>query len=126
MGGENVSAAEVESYLVSHPAVQIAQVDSAPDRRYVEVPAAFVQLRAGSSASERELIEYCVGQISTFKVPRYVRFMEDWPMSGTKIQKYRLREQITAELAAAGIEEAPKIVGGARPHGSTSSPTAAA
>ena len=71
-------------------------------------------------------MDHCLGPIATFKVPRYVRFVDDWPMSGTKIQKHKLREQIAAELAEAGVTEAPKIVGGARPHGSTSSPTAAA
>jgi fatty-acyl-CoA synthase len=115
VGGENVGAAEIESYLLSHPAVQIAQVVGAPDRRYVEVPAAFVQLAPGASVSELELIEYCVGQISTFKVPRYVRFVEKWPMSGTKIQKFKLRDSIARELAEAGIEEAPKIVNLATP-----------
>ena len=60
-------------------------------------------------ATEDELIGYCHGAIATYKVPRYVRFTDEWPMSGTKIQKFRLREQITAELDAAGIAEAPKL-----------------
>ena len=59
-----------------------------------------MQLRAGASATEEELIDFCRGQIATFKVPRYVRFVDEWPMSGTKIQKFRLRERITSELAA--------------------------
>lgn len=109
VGGENVAAAEVESFLLSHEAVEIVQVVSAPDARYVEVPAAFVQLKAGAEVSERELIAFCRGQIATFKVPRYVRFVEEWPMSGTKIQKFRLRERIAAELEQAGITEAPKL-----------------
>lgn len=109
VGGENVAAAEVESFLMTHPAVDIVQVVAAPDARYVEVPAAFVQLRPGATCSEDELINHCIGQIATFKVPRYVRFVEDWPMSGTKIQKFRLRERIAGELAEAGISEAPKI-----------------
>jgi fatty-acyl-CoA synthase len=109
VGGENVAAVEVETFLLTHPAVAIAQVVAAPDARYVEVPAAFVQLRAGETCSERELIDHCIGRIATFKVPRYVRFVEEWPMSGTKIQKFRLREWIAEELARAGITEAPKI-----------------
>ena len=56
-----------------------------------------------------ELIDHCLGAIATFKVPRYVRFVTGWPMSGTKIQKFRLREQISAELDAAGIAEAPPV-----------------
>ena len=109
VGGENVAAAEIEAYLVTHPAVEIVQVVGAPDARYLEVAAAFVQLCAGASVTEQELIDYCRGEIATFKVPRYVRFVEEWPMSGTKIQKFRLREQITTELEQAGITEAPRI-----------------
>jgi fatty-acyl-CoA synthase len=109
VGGENVSALEVEGYLVTHPAVNIAQVVAAPDARYGEVPAAFVELKAGASVTERELIDFCVGRIATYKVPRYVRPVDEWPMSGTKIQKFVLRERIADELRAAGITEAPKI-----------------
>ena len=109
VGGENVAAAEIETYLLGHPACEIVQVVAAPDARYTEVAAAFVQLRPGATATEDELIDYCRGEIATFKVPRYVRFVTEWPMSGTKIQKFKLREQIAAELEAAGITEAPKI-----------------
>jgi fatty-acyl-CoA synthase len=109
VGGENVGAAEIEGHLATHPAVEIVQVVGVRDARYAEVPVAFVQLRAGASATEDELIEHCLGAIATFKVPRYVRFVTEWPMSGTKIQKFRLREQITAELDAAGVAEAPKL-----------------
>lgn len=109
VGGENVAAAEVEDYLITHPAVHIVQVVAAPDRRYVEVPAAFVQLEPGQSVTEEELIDYCRGKIATFRVPRYVRFVAEWPMSGTKIKKFELRERIAAELDDAGIQEAPKV-----------------
>lgn len=109
VGGENVAAAEIEGYLSTHPAVQIVQVVSAPDARYGEVAAAFVELKAGATATEDELIEHCRGKIATFKVPRYVRFVHEWPMSGTKVQKYKLREQIAAELSDQGITEAPRI-----------------
>ena len=109
VGGENVSALEVEGYLAGHAAVQIVQVVGVPDARYQEVPAAFVELRPGASATEEELVEFCVGRIATFKVPRYVRFVSEWPMSGTKIQKFVLRQRLADELAAAGITEAPRI-----------------
>jgi fatty-acyl-CoA synthase len=112
VGGENVAAAEVEAFLVTHPACEIVQVVGAPDARYTEVAAAFVQLRPGATATEQELIDYCRGQIATFKIPRYVRFVEEWPMSGTKIQKFKLRERITKELDEAGITEAPRISSG--------------
>jgi fatty-acyl-CoA synthase len=101
VGGENVSAIEVEGYLVGHPAVSIAQVVAAPDAKYGEVVAAFVQLRRGATASEAEIVAFCRGQIASYKVPRHVRFVSDWPMSGTKIQKFVLREAIAAELGAA-------------------------
>lgn len=109
VGGENVSAAEVEGYLIGHPAVGLVQVVAAPDARYVEVPAAFVQLKPGHTATEQELIDFCVGRIAAFRVPRYVRFVEEWPMSGTKIKKYVLRELIRDELETNGITEAPKV-----------------
>jgi fatty-acyl-CoA synthase len=109
VGGENVAAIEIEDFLSRHPAVDIAQVVGAPDARYVEVPAAYLQLKPGAVVDEQELIDFCIGQIATFKVPRYVRFVTDWPMSGTKIQKFVLRDQITAELEAQGITEAPRI-----------------
>ncbi len=109
VGGENVGAAEIEGHLALHPAVEIVQVVGVRDARYTEVPVAFVQLCANATATEQELIEHCHGQIATFKVPRYVRFVTEWPMSGTKIQKFRLREQISAELDAAGLAEAPRL-----------------
>ena len=109
VGGENVSPAEVEGYLLTHPAVRLVQVVGAPDARYVEVACAFVQLAPEARATDEELIDYCLGQISTFKVPRYVRFVTEWPMSGTKIQKFRLRERIAQELREAGITEAPRL-----------------
>jgi fatty-acyl-CoA synthase len=114
VGGENVSPLEVEGYLAGHDAVNIVQVVAAPDARYAEVPAAFVELRPGASLTEEELIEFCVGSIATFKVPRYVRFVEEWPMSGTKIQKFVLRERIAEELRERGITEAPRIASRAR------------
>jgi fatty-acyl-CoA synthase len=110
VGGENVAAIEIEGYLVQHPAVAIAQVVGVPDARYDEVPAAFVQLAPGKTLTEAELVRFCVGAIATYKVPRYVRFVTEWPMSGTKVQKFVLKDRLTSELAAAGISEASKIV----------------
>jgi len=109
VGGENVSALEVEDYLARHPAVQIVQVVGVPDARYEEVVAAFIELRSGAQSTEAEMIEFCVGKIATFKVPRYVRFVGEWPMSGTKIQKFVLRQSLSDELQEQGITEAPRI-----------------
>ena len=108
VGGENVSAAEMESHLLPHPAVGMVEVVAAPDERYVEVPAAFIQLKPGD-VTEQEIIDFCAGKIATFRVPRYVRFVTEWPMSGTKIKKAVLREMIAADLKDKGITRAPKI-----------------
>jgi acyl-CoA synthetase (AMP-forming)/AMP-acid ligase II len=98
VGGENVAAAEVEAQLQRHPAVKLAQVVGIPDAKYVEVPAAFVELRADHRATDAELIEFCKGEIASFKVPRHVRFVTEWPMSSSKIQKFRLRDALIREL----------------------------
>jgi fatty-acyl-CoA synthase len=73
------------------------------------VAAAFVELRPGASLTEAEVIGHCLEQLATFKVPRYVRFVSEWPMSGTKIQKGRLRQRIADELAAASVTQAPRL-----------------
>ncbi|OMC10594.1 hypothetical protein A5736_00100 [Mycobacterium sp. SP-6446] len=109
VGGENVSAAEVENFLLRHPAVHVAQVVAAPDAYYVEVPAAYIELKPGTTATESEIIDFCLGNIATYRVPRYVRFVHEWPMSATKIKKFVLRERIRNELLDRGITHAPKL-----------------
>ena len=101
VGGENVAALEIEDHLGTHPAVKMAQVVGLPDERYAEVPAAFVELSPGATVTEEELIAHCRGTISSFKVPRHIRFVAEWPMSATKIQKFRLQQSLMEEL---GIE----------------------
>ena len=98
VGGENVAAVEVEGYLSTHPAITMAQVVGLPDQKYGEVPAAFVELRSGATATEQEIIDYCRGEIASFKVPRVVRFVDTWPMGATKILKYVLRDRLVDEL----------------------------
>ena len=98
VGGENVAAAEIESFLCTHPAVKLAQVVGVPDDRLVEVPVAFVELHEGYRVAAEEIVAHCTGRIAAFKVPRHVRFVDRWPMSATKIQKFRLREQFLAEI----------------------------
>lgn len=100
VGGENVAAAEIEAVLMEHPAVKMAQVVGVADDRLVEVPAAFIELEPGQNATEAELLSLFKGNIASFKVPRHVRFVTEWPMSTTKVKKYALREQLEAELAA--------------------------
>jgi acyl-CoA synthetase (AMP-forming)/AMP-acid ligase II len=96
-----VAAAEIEAVLNSHSAVELAQVVGAPDERYAEVAAAFIKCVPGQSVEADALLEHCTGKLASFKIPRYVRFVDDWPMSTSKIQKFRLKDQITAELKAA-------------------------
>jgi fatty-acyl-CoA synthase len=98
VGGENVAAAEIESLLDTHPAVEMTQIVAAPDDRLQEVAAAYVRLHANAKATEEELIDFCRGKVASYKVPRYVRFVDEWPMSGTKVQKFKLRARIAAEL----------------------------
>ncbi|MER6977745.1 class I adenylate-forming enzyme family protein [Streptomyces carpinensis] len=105
VGGENVAAVEIEELLQSHPAVSIAQVVGVPDPRLVEVPAAFLELAPGHSVTDREIWEWLQGRVATFKVPHHLRFVEEWPVAATKIQKFRLREQLCAELGLAESDE---------------------
>ena len=96
VGGENVAAIEIESFLARHPAVQCVEVVGAPDPRLDEVPVAFVEVKAGHAVTDAELVEFCQGKIARFKIPRAVRFVEPgtWPMSATKINKRALRAQL--------------------------------
>ena len=97
VGGENVACAEIEALVGRHPGVKLCQVVGAPDPRLTEVPVAFVELRPGSSADEAEIIGFCKGRIAGFKVPRHVRFVAEWPMSASKIQKFVLAKSFAAE-----------------------------
>jgi fatty-acyl-CoA synthase/long-chain acyl-CoA synthetase len=98
VGGENVAAAEIESCLQRHPGVKLAQVVGIPDARLGEVAAAFIERAAGEPVAAQELIEFCRREIAGFKVPRQVRFVHEWPMSASKIQKFRLRDELVREL----------------------------
>ena len=98
VGGENVAAAEIEGCLQRHPAVKLAQVVGIPDARLVEVPAAFIERKPGVEVTAQELIDFCRREIAGFKVPRQVRFVTEWPMGASKIQKFRLRDELVREL----------------------------
>ncbi|MCL7466112.1 AMP-binding protein [Phaeovulum sp. NW3] len=90
IGGENVAALEIETWLCSHPGIQIAQVIGVPDDHLFEVAAAYVELTPGALITPQQIVDYCIGQVATYKIPRYVRIVDSWPMSTTKIQKFRL------------------------------------
>ncbi len=103
VGGENVAPAEVEGFLSTHPAVHLVQAVGIPDERLDEVVAAFVELRPGAETTEEELIAYCRGRIASYRVPRHIRFVSSWPMSATKIQRFRLRDGLIRELSLQGM-----------------------
>ena len=93
VGGENVDPVEVEAFLLRHPAVNAAQVIGIPDELLSEVACACVVLNSGHKVSGEELIEYCRGKLASFKLPRHVLFMPEYPMTPSgKVQKYKLRE----------------------------------
>lgn len=96
VGGENVASVEIESYLVTHPDVVLAAVVGKDDPRLDEVPVAFVELTPIATATTEELIEYCRKGLARFKVPREIHRVTEWPMSTTKIQKFRLKERLDA------------------------------
>lgn len=105
-GGENVYPREVEDFLYLHPKVAEAQVVGIPDERLGEVTVAWIRLKAGESSTEEEIQEYCKDKIAYFKIPQYVRFVEQFPMTVTgKIQKFRIREIETKER---GLEDVAK------------------
>ncbi|MCC5873617.1 MAG: acyl--CoA ligase [Gammaproteobacteria bacterium] len=99
VGGENVAAVEIESHLQTHPSIRFAQVIGVPDARLQEVAAAYVELHEDEVLTEQDVIDHCRGRMAGFKVPRYVRFVTEWPMSATKVQKHRLRESFAAEAS---------------------------
>jgi fatty-acyl-CoA synthase len=102
VGGENVAPAEVEEVLLSHPAVQTAQVIGVPDTRLGEVPAAYVTLKAGAKATEAEILAWMKPQVANFRLPRYLRIVADFEAIGMtasgKVQKTKLREHALKEL----------------------------
>ncbi len=103
-GGENVYPREVEEFLYSHPAIEDVQVIGVPDVKYGEELCAWVKLRPGETLTEQDVRDYCRGKIAHYKVPRYVRFSSDFPMTVTgKVQKFKMRETSIAEL---GLETA--------------------
>lgn len=97
MGGENVSPLEVEAYLSTHPAVGMVQVVGRPSERFGEEPVAFVELAEAQSCTAEDIIAFCRGNLASYKIPREVRFVTSWPMSATKMQKFRLRELLAQD-----------------------------
>ena len=108
-GGENVYPREIEEFLYTHPEVSDVQVYGVPDVKYGEKVAAAVKLREGSGLTAEDVQNYCRENIAYYKVPEYVDFVEDYPMTASgKIQKYKLRETAVERygLQGATIESA--------------------
>jgi len=98
-GGENVYPREIEEYLYRHPKIQDVQVFGVPDQKYGEELCAWVCLAEGETVSEDEIKEFCKGQIAHYKIPRYIKFVTEYPMTVTgKIQKFVMRDQMIDEL----------------------------
>jgi fatty-acyl-CoA synthase len=108
--GENIYPREIEEFLYTHPDVSDVQVIGVPDVKYGEELMAWVKIREGASLAEDALKEFCRGKIAHYKVPRYIKFTDEFPMTVTgKIQKFKMREQAVSELgleAAAGTKTA--------------------
>jgi fatty-acyl-CoA synthase len=106
-GGENVYPREIEEFLHTHPGVSEAQVIGVPSEKYGEEVMAWVKPKPGTTLTQEELVRFCTGRISTFKIPRFWKFVDEFPMTVTgKIQKFRMREVAVAEL---GLQSAAAI-----------------
>ncbi len=98
-GGENVYPREIEEFLFRHPKVEAVQVVGVPDQKYGEELCAWIKLKAGETASAEEIQAFCKGQIAHYKIPRYIKFVESFPMTVTgKVQKFMMREATVKEL----------------------------
>jgi fatty-acyl-CoA synthase len=102
-GGENIYPREIEEFLYRHPKVQDVQVVGLPDQKYGEELCAWIIVKPGQALSDEEVRAFCKGQIAHYKVPKYIRFVKEFPMTVTgKIQKFKIREEMKAEL---GLDE---------------------
>src|SRR5579875_332099 len=106
-GGENVYPREIEEFLYTHPKVSDVQVIGVPDMKYGEEIMAWIKLKPGEQATVEEIRAYCQGQIAHYKIPRYIKFVDAFPMTVTgKIQKFLMRQQSIEEL---GLQQAASV-----------------
>ena len=98
-GGENIYPREIEEFLFTHPKIQDAKVIGVPDERFGEEVCVWVQLKEGEVLTEDEIRAFCKANIAYFKVPRYIRLVDEFPMTVTgKVQKFRMREMMEQDL----------------------------
>jgi fatty-acyl-CoA synthase len=108
VGGENVDPVEVEGFLLRHPSVDQVQVVGVYDPRLNEVPCACVVPKLGQQVSNEDLAGFCRGKLASFKIPRHILVMEEFPMTSSgKVQKFKLREMATEALGLRQREEVP-------------------
>ena len=106
-GGENVYPREIEEFLYRHPDIADVQVIGVPDERYGEELMAWIMPRPGAAPDREALREFCRGQIAHYKIPRYIKFVDAFPMTVTgKVQKFKMREAAIEEL---GLERAAAV-----------------
>jgi len=104
-GGENIYPREIENFIYNMPEVEAIEVAGVPSKKYGEEVGAFIKLKAGKNLSEEEVQEFCRGKIARYKIPKYIFFVDSFPMTASgKIQKYKLRELSLKLLAKKGIE----------------------
>jgi len=98
-GGENIYPREIEEFLYTNPKIEQVEVVGVPDPKFGEEVAAWIRLREGLTASEAEIRQYCEGRLAHFKIPKYIRFVDEFPMTVTgKVQKYLIRDSMAEEL----------------------------
>ena len=104
-GGENIYPREIENFLYRLPQIEAVEVAAVPSKKYGEEVGAFIKLKKGQELSEEEIFDFCRGQIARFKIPKYIFFVDEFPMTASgKIQKYKLSE-LSLELSRKkGIE----------------------
>lgn len=106
-GGENIYPREIEEFLYAHPKVSEVQVVGLPDAKLGEIVLAWIRLRAGETCTDQEIRDFCEGKVAYFKIPTYIRFVEEFPMTVSgKVQKFRIREQ---EIRERHLEDVARI-----------------
>lgn len=107
-GGENISPREIEEFLYTHPAVADASVVGLPDEYLGEIVAVWIRLKEGQTAEQEEIREFCRAELAHFKIPQYVRFVDEFPMTlSGKVQKFKIRQH---EIEARGLQKASGII----------------